>query len=94
MILYYILLFFLITLDIIQKGHKVGGVRVVKGSETHEIMAPMIISRNNIILFFASKNARKIFHLRLLERYKNGNCVNVIKSIINFIPRWLIMDVL
>jgi len=33
---------------IIQKGHKVGGVRVVKGSETHEIMAPMIISSAGI----------------------------------------------
>eukprot|EP00088_Acartia_fossae_P016828 TRINITY_DN1947_c1_g1_i1.p1 TRINITY_DN1947_c1_g1~~TRINITY_DN1947_c1_g1_i1.p1 ORF type:complete len:627 (+),score=164.25 TRINITY_DN1947_c1_g1_i1:50-1930(+) len=29
---------------IIQKGHKVGGVRVVKGSETHDILAPMVIS--------------------------------------------------
>ncbi len=37
---------------IIQKGHKVGGVRVQKGSETHEIFAPMIISRNQIINIF------------------------------------------
>jgi len=33
---------------IIQKGHKVGGVRVQKGSETHEIFAPMIISSAGI----------------------------------------------
>jgi len=33
---------------IIQKGRKVGGVRVAKGSETHEILAPMIISTAGI----------------------------------------------